>query len=111
MHAQLAAGRQAGARHFRFRGLYLQQDETATLQQQLSVVGQRQAARGAVQQLHAQLALQQGNAFADGGRRHAEPVRGGGEAAAVRDTHEIEDVLEMLDQDVHGGRAWESTPS
>jgi hypothetical protein len=49
---------------------------------------QREAARGALEQARAEFSLQRREAAHDGGQRHAQRRRRGGEAAVVGDLHE-----------------------
>src|SRR5688572_335184 len=56
--------------------------------------GRHDAARVALQQLHVQLGLQPADALGDGGLRHAEPARGGADAAAFDHGDEVADLAE-----------------
>ncbi|EEF93547.1 hypothetical protein CATMIT_01822, partial [Catenibacterium mitsuokai DSM 15897] len=58
-------------------------------------VGQHEAARGAVDQAHAEFVLERGHALADRGLGHAEPARGRGETAAVHRGGEQDQVVEV----------------
>jgi hypothetical protein len=76
------------------------QQALAVFQEGAALVGERDAPRGAQQQLHAQAFFQRVDAPADHRRRHALGQRGGGQAALGGHRHEGFDLLEP----VHGRR-------
>jgi hypothetical protein len=72
----------------RLRLLDLGEDALAALVVLAALVGQRDAAGGAVQQAHVERTLEARQQPHDRGRRHVERVGRGGEAAGLHDPHE-----------------------
>ena len=66
LHAQAAAERQAAAGQDLLGFLDVVQDPPAALEERLAVIGERHPPRGAVEELHAQAALQARDRLGDG---------------------------------------------
>jgi hypothetical protein len=96
--AQVAAGFHAAGADAGFGVGQVGQQALAILEEGAALVRQRDAPRGAQQQLHAQPLLQRVDAPADHRRRHALGTRGGRQAASAGHRDERFDLLEP----VHG---------
>jgi hypothetical protein len=97
-HAQPAFRRLPGALDRGLRILDIIQDLLAARVEIATIVVQGHAARGARQQLRAEVLLEAGHGLGDRGHGHAELGRGRGEAAALGHANEGEHRMEL----VHG---------
>ena len=81
-HQQVAAGARAALGHRRFRFLQFAQNALAIFEESGALVGQRELAGGALQQLDAEPRFERIEAAPDHGRRDAFGARRGRQAAA-----------------------------